>query len=88
MTRIHLPYEVRSQRVVQFISTYIRRNGYSPTVREIAEAVGYAGPGATHKLLKKMEGDGLVESAGLHSARTTRLPNMPITPPRDRRNEL
>jgi SOS-response transcriptional repressor LexA len=88
MTRIHLPYELRSQRVVDFISTYTRRYGYSPTVREIAEAVGYASAGSTHKLLKKMEGDGLVESAGLHVARTTRLPNMPIAPPRDRRNEL
>lgn len=75
-------YRVKSVLAIQFIQRYQQAHGASPTVREIAEAVGYASPGAAHRMLRRMEEDGLIETSGMHSPRNIAIPN------RDRKVEL
>lgn len=36
--------EEKKKRILEFIDTYVRKNGYSPSYREIAEAVGIKSP--------------------------------------------
>ena len=84
----YLRYDERARRAVAFIDAYVKDNGVSPSVREIAAGVGYIGPGATHALLRKMENDGMVDRVGQRIPRTIRVRHQPITPPRDRNNEL
>jgi repressor LexA len=55
----------RQRQIVDFIAQYIQRNGYSPTLREIAEALGVSSLATVHehlqalqrkKIIKKHEG--------------------------------
>jgi len=55
----------RQRQIVDFISQYIQKNGYSPTLKEIAEAIGVSSLATIHehlqalqrkKIIKKHEG--------------------------------
>ena len=53
------------QQIYQFIQASVRENGYSPSVREIGEAVGLRSPSTVHFHLKHLEEAGYIEkSAG------------------------
>ena len=57
-------------RIVDFIRDFIAGHGYSPTVREVAEAVGLSSSGAYHHL-ESLRDEGVL--TGGHSGRTWRL---------------
>lgn len=81
-------FKERSKRARNFILSYTSSFGFPPSVREIAEAVGYTGPGQTHRLLDRMVAEGQIERAGEHTARAIRVRPTTPDPPRNRRNEL
>lgn len=49
------------QKIYDFIAQYIRTRGYSPSVREIGEAVGLKSPSTVHFHLKHLEEVGVIE---------------------------
>ena len=49
------------QKIYDFIVQYIRTRGYSPSVREIGEAVGLKSPSTVHFHLKHLEEVGVIE---------------------------
>jgi len=51
----------RSQAIIDFISQYIQKNGYSPTTREIAAAVGLSSPSTVTGHLNRLKKKGLVD---------------------------
>lgn len=50
----------RSQAILKFIREFTTENGYSPSVREVAAAVGLRGYGNTADYLRLMRSRGLV----------------------------
>lgn len=46
--------------ILEFIREYTKRNGYSPSIREICKAVGIASPGSMKYRLEKLRDMGLV----------------------------
>ena len=50
------------ERIYQYISNYIRDMGYSPTVREIGNAVGLKSSASVYKHLTLLEIEGRIES--------------------------
>jgi repressor LexA len=50
----------RQQNILSFISKFQFENGYPPTVREIAEAVGLASSSTAHGHLERLEKKGLI----------------------------
>ena len=65
------------ERVIAFIDRYHDRNGYTPTISEIALGLSLA-VGTVHKYLHRMAGNGMIELDGRHV----------ITPNIARRREL
>ncbi|WP_342538316.1 winged helix-turn-helix transcriptional regulator [Sporosarcina sp. FSL K6-1540] len=51
----------RQQRIYEFILKYIRENQYSPTIREIAVAVGLKSPSTVHGHLDRMRDKGIID---------------------------
>lgn len=58
--------------IVIFLRDYIREYGYSPTTREIGDAVGLTSPASVHAHLVVMQRDGLITFRAFQ-ARTIRL---------------
>jgi repressor LexA len=50
----------RQQEIWTFLTEYVDRHGYPPTVREIGEAVGLASPSTVHAHLANLERAGLL----------------------------
>jgi repressor LexA len=50
----------RQQEIWAFLTEYVDRHGYPPTVREIGEAVGLASPSTVHAHLANLERAGLL----------------------------
>jgi repressor LexA len=50
----------RQQEIWSFLTEYVDRHGYPPTVREIGEAVGLASPSTVHAHLANLERGGLL----------------------------
>jgi repressor LexA len=50
----------RQQEIWDFVVTYVDRQGYPPTVREIGDAVGLASPSTVHAHLANLERAGLL----------------------------
>lgn len=50
----------RQQEIYDFITRYVDRNGYPPTVRDIGDAVGLASPSTVHAHLANLEKLGLI----------------------------
>ena len=81
----------RQQEIWSFLTEYVDRHGYPPTVREIGEAVGLASPSTVHAHLANLERAGLLKrdptkpraleltgrAAGASAAAAT-LPKLPL----------
>ncbi len=50
----------KQERIYDFILSFTRENGYPPSVREIAEAVGLKSPSTVHFHLKSLEEAGVI----------------------------
>lgn len=50
----------RRDAILAFVVLYQHLNGYAPTVREIADAVGLASPGTVHSHLAAMRREGRI----------------------------
>lgn len=50
----------KQERVLAFVRAHLRRTGYPPTVREIAEGLGLAGPNSAKKYLDILERKGRI----------------------------
>ncbi len=46
------------EQILEFIESFIKENGYPPSVREIGSAVGFKSSSTIHSYLKKLEDDG------------------------------
>lgn len=75
----------RAERILEFIRERIAEQGYPPTVREIAEAVGLASTSAVHHHLLKLEREGKLQKDATRSRALTipgsvgaRVVNAPI----------
>jgi repressor LexA len=51
----------RQRQILDFLTSYVERHGYPPTVREIGEAVGLASPSTVHAHLANLERAGLIK---------------------------
>ena len=51
----------RQKQILNFISQYIQKNGYSPTLTEIAEAIGVSSLATVHEHLAAMEKKGVIK---------------------------
>ena len=66
------------QRIYEYIASWIREQGYPPSVREIGEAVGLKSPSTVHFHLKHLEEAGVIEKgAGKGRAITLTVPTVP-----------
>lgn len=50
----------RQRQIVEFISQFIQKNGYSPTLSEIAEAIGVSSLATVHEHLQALEKKGII----------------------------
>lgn len=66
------PMKEREQSVYDYIASTIRENGYSPSVRDIKEALGFKSTSTVHMYLEKLEERGLLHKVSGKS-RTLRL---------------
>lgn len=51
----------RQQAIIDFISRHIEEKGYSPTLREIGEAVGLKSTSTVHGHIERLEKQGLIK---------------------------
>ena len=51
----------RQHDVLEFVRAYIAREGWSPTIREIAKGIGLSSPQPVHRHLRALEREGLIE---------------------------
>jgi repressor LexA len=78
----------RQQEIWSFLTEYVDRHGYPPTVREIGEAVGLASPSTVHAHLAHLERAGLLKRAptkrraleltGREAPAVATLPKLPL----------
>ncbi len=78
----------RQQEIWSFLTEYVDRHGYPPTVREIGEAVGLASPSTVHAHLANLERAGLLkrdptkpralELTGREAPALATLPKLPL----------
>ena len=69
------------QKIYEYIASCIREQGYTPSVREIGEAVGLKSPSTVHFHLKHLEEAGVIEK-GAGKGRAITLTEAPV--PEDR----
>ena len=53
--------ERRRKAILKFLRKYIAKNGYAPTIQEIADAVQLVSPNATRNHLQRLERDGYIK---------------------------
>lgn len=51
----------RQRQIVDFIAQYIQKNGYSPTLQEIADAIGVSSLATVHEHLGALERKGVIK---------------------------
>lgn len=58
-----MPYVLynRERQVLEFITQYIQRHGYAPTLAEIAESLGLSAPSTVHEHLEKLAQKGFIK---------------------------
>ena len=54
----------KAQLIMEYVNQFIQENGYSPSVREIGEAVGLRSTASVSYHLKALEEKGLLQSSG------------------------
>lgn len=52
--------EKRRKAILKFLRTYIKKNGFAPTIQEIADGVQLVSPNATRNHLRKLEEQGYI----------------------------
>lgn len=67
----------KQNQIYDYILTYIREDGYPPSVREIAEAVGLKSPSTVHFHLKAMEKAGVLTRGAGKTRSITLLEEQP-----------
>ena len=60
------------QKVYNFLIYYIKKNGFPPSIREIAKAVGLKSTLGVYSHLKKLQEEGLIEIRG-NSSRAIKI---------------
>ena len=63
---------VRQKQILRYITKQIRKNGYSPSVREIGKAVGLSSTATVHAYLKQLEALGYIRKEN-QKGRTLRV---------------
>lgn len=58
---------LRKQKIVEYIAATLREQGYPPSIREIAAAVGLASTSAVHHHLSALENEGVLEREATQS---------------------
>lgn len=53
--------DVTRKKILDIIVTYINKNGFSPTVREIGNLVGIKSTATVHKHLEKLKEQGRID---------------------------
>jgi repressor LexA len=51
----------RQRAVLEYISQYMQKNGYAPTIHEICDAIGVSSPATVHEHLTKLEKAGVLK---------------------------
>lgn len=69
----HLNKEERIREALQFVDNYINEFGYSPTVREIAEAMRVKSSSTIAKMIGRMQSNGYFEEPRGHSSNGNRI---------------
>lgn len=54
----------RQKKFIDFIENFIRSNGYSPSVREIAKGLGLSSTASVKKMLDRLSESGLINRSG------------------------
>ena len=52
--------EQRRKAILKYLRSYIKKNGYAPTIQEIADAVELVSPNATRNHLRKLQDEGYI----------------------------
>ena len=66
--------ELRRIKILEFIKSYIKKNGYSPSYEEIADGVGLKSKSSVYSHIKKMLDEGMLETDAEDSPRALRAP--------------
>lgn len=53
----------KERQVLEFLSQYIQRHGYAPTLLEIAEGLGLSAPSTVHEHLEKLAQKGFIKKS-------------------------
>lgn len=69
--------ERRRKKMVTFIERYWKKNGFAPTIQEIAEGVGLSSPNATRQHLMKLQAAGVIQMRP-RVARSIRVLEVPV----------
>lgn len=64
----------RLQKLLDFLRSYWEQNWTSPTVREIAQHMGWTSPSTAHQFLQDAERDGFIETKRLSDRRVLYRP--------------
>lgn len=67
----------RQRQIIDFLNQYIQRNGYSPTLSEIAQALGVHSLATVHEHLESMQRKGLIKRTS-GSTRSLEIVNVEI----------
>ncbi|PLX65752.1 MAG: repressor LexA [Denitrovibrio sp.] len=67
----------RQQKFIKFIESFIRDNGYSPSIREIAKGMGLSSTASVKKMLDRLADSGLLNRSG-NIARGIEIPEKGI----------
>lgn len=57
----------KQQKILEFVSKYMKENGYPPAIREICKGVGLSSTSTVHAHLETLKRDGLLEKADAKS---------------------
>ncbi len=68
--------DIYERRILSFIKTFIKKNGYGPTLSEVAFACGIKTPGAARHYITGLFLRGELEQDGTVKQRKIRLPNV------------
>jgi len=72
------PLTKRQKQILDFVRTFIDRNGYAPSVREIADAFGLSSAATVHQHLEALASKGVLQKApGRSRAVEAALPERP-----------
>jgi repressor LexA len=62
-----IPLTRRQREILNFVGSFIREQGYSPTLEEIGEGLGLSSLATIHKHLRNLEGKGMIRRRWNHS---------------------